>query len=409
MSASHSPVLLQVLPALRSGGVERGTIDIANAAAAAGFTSIVASAGGGMEAKLSKNVKHILLPLNKKGYFALKSNAKLLQKLIEEHEVDIVHARSRGPAWSAWWALQKSSHPAHFLTTFHGTYGLSGLFKKAYNRVMLKGERVIAVSRFIREHIMANYGLNGVELNKITVIHRGVDLDIFNTDAVSTERLLGMVANLKLPDDVPIIMLPGRITEWKGQLLLVEALKQLPHRDFYCMLVGDDVREGNYRKKLFRTIDKAGLRANVRVMDPIADIVAAYMLSDVVVSASTKPEAFGRVAVEAQAMGRMLVATDHGGSSETVIPNRTGWLVKPNDPKAMAAAIEEALNLTKDERKERADAAIAHVRAHFSLPRMCELTLEVYRDLMNQPIPVITSSKEPAPARQKKLPEEATV
>ncbi|MCD6036029.1 MAG: cotSA [Rickettsiales bacterium] len=377
-----APVLLQLLPALRSGGVERGTIDIANAAAKAGFISLVASEGGGMESRLTAGAEHIHLPLDTKNWFQLKKNAQAIEQIIRERGVNIVHARSRGPAWSAYWATRNTGTP--FVTTFHGVYGLDLPFKRLYNSVMTRGDRVIAVSQFVADHIRDNYGLTATELQKVKVIHRGVDLDIFNREAMTTERILGKLASLNIPDDLPIIMLPGRITEWKGHVLLLKALNELPHRNFYCLMVGDDKRDGAYRRKLTRLINQYHFRNNVRVVGNIPDIASAYMLSDVVVSASTKPEAFGRVMAEAQAMGRMVVATNHGGSRETIISGKTGWLVEPNNPKALADAINEAINLTKDERAEKADAAIEQVRAHFSLEKMCSQTLEVYHDVLRE-------------------------
>lgn len=380
---SKFPVLLQVLPSLRSGGVERGTIDIARAAAKAGWISLVVSEGGAMVNQLeAAGATHITLPLETKSRMKMKINAKRLEEIIKEYDVDIVHARSRAPAWSAYWATRKTKTP--FITTFHGTYGLRGLFKKRYNSVMTKGDRVIAVSNFIANHIKQNYAITAVEEQKIRVIHRGVDLNVFDPEKITTPRLLEVAGKLNLPDGVPVILLPGRITEWKGQLFLLEALKEMPHRDFYCLMAGDDKRGGAYRKKLDRMINKWKLRNCVRIVDNVQDIAAAYKLSDVVVSASTEPEAFGRVAPEAEAMGRMVIATNHGGACETVIDGKTGWLVEPNNVEQLRDALVEALSMDSDGWKERADNAMRFVRENFSLDKMCNDTLSLYYELLSE-------------------------
>lgn len=373
------PVLLQVLPALESGGVERGTIDIANAAANNGFTSLVVSAGGRMlKNNSSKLFTHIELPLNTKNYFAIKKNSKKIEDIINEYDVDIVHARSRAPAWSAYLAAQNTE--TTFITTFHGTYGLSGIGKKKYNSVMTKGNKVIAVSEFIARHIQDNYHTYS---KNIEIIHRGVDLDIFNSENVSTARTLQILEQSRLPEDAPIILLPGRITEWKGQLQLIEAIKKIRHLKFYCILVGDDKRGGRYRNKLEKAIKKYQLSRMVRIMPNVSDMAALYKISDIVISASTHPEAFGRVSTEAQAMGRMLIATDHGGSKETVIHDNTGWLVEPRNPQAMADSIAHVLSITPMERAVIAENAINNIHSNFSLEKMQNKTLELYRSLLD--------------------------
>jgi glycosyltransferase involved in cell wall biosynthesis len=373
------PVLLQVLPALESGGVERGTIDIANAAANNGFQSLVVSAGGRMlKNNSSKLFTHIELPLNTKNYFSIKANSKKIEDIINEYDVDIVHARSRAPAWSAYWAAQNTG--TKFITTFHGTYGLSGLGKKKYNSVMTKGNKIIAVSEFIARHIQDNYHTYS---KNIEIIHRGIDLDIFNSENVNTARTLQILEQSRLPEDVPIILLPGRITEWKGQLQLIEAIKKIRHLKFYCILVGDDKRGGRYRKKLEHAIKKYHLSNMVRIMPNVSDMAALYKISDIVISASTHPEAFGRVSTEAQSMGRMLIATDHGGSKETVIHNDTGWLVEPRNPQAMADAIKHVLSITPMERAVIAENAIKNIRSNFSLEKMQDKTLQLYHSLLD--------------------------
>lgn len=370
--------ILQLLPALRSGGVERGTVDIAKAQTQAGYRALVASNGGPMVSQIiSGGGEHITLPLHKKSLLAFHFNNRKLAKLIRNENIDLVHARSRAPAWSSIKAAKQCNIP--FITTFHGTYGLTGWGKKKYNAIMTAGERTIAVSHFIADHIKQHYATNE---DNIRIVHRGIDTNYFNPGNISTSRILETVSKLRLPDGVPIILLPGRITEWKGQLFLVEALKALDHRDFYCLMVGDDMRKGRYRQKLNQAIQNANLAANIRILPPMNDMAALYMMSDIVISASLKPEAFGRIAPEAQAMGRMTIATNHGGACETVINEKTGWLVEPGNSEQLADTIEHLLNLSQKKRQEYAKRARDHVVNEFSLDRMCEKTLAVYQEVL---------------------------
>ena len=373
--------VLQVLPSLETGGVERGTVDVAAALAAAGFRALVASNGGAMVRELVRaGAEHITLPVHSKNPVVMWRNVGRLARLIRAEGVDLVHARSRAPAWSARAAARRCGKP--FVTTFHGTYNAGSQAKRAYNAIMAKGDRVIAISQFIADHVQANYG---VDPARIRVIHRGVDFDVFAPERVTSDRLIQLARQWRIPDDARVVMLPGRLTRWKGHTVLIEAMRRLAdHRDWVvrCVLVGSDQGRTGYRAELEGLITRLGLLDRVQIIDECRDMAAAYMLADVVVSASTDPEAFGRVAVEAQAMGCPVVATDHGGARETVVPASTGWLVPPDDAGMLAAAIDAALGLDPDARERLRDRAIAHVRAHFSKARMCEATLAVYRELL---------------------------
>lgn len=373
------PTVLQVLPALGlQGGVERGTVDIAQAVAAAGGGSLVASAGGPMAHEFTRvGAEHVLLPLAGKNPWIMHANVDRLARLIVEREVDIVHARSRAPAWSAYYAAKRTGR--HFITTFHGTYSAGNWLKRRYNAVMTRGERVIAISAFIAGHIRQIYG---VPPSRIRIIHRGIDLHRFDAANVSAERVIALAAQWRLPDGVPIIMLPGRLTRWKGQTVFIEAIAKLGRRDVRALLVGSEQDREAYRGELESLIARHGLNEVVRIIDSCKDMPAAYMLTDVVVSASIDPEAFGRVIPEAQALGRPVVATDHGGARETVIPGETGWLTPPGDADALAAAINRVLALTHAERKRLTDNAVAHVRANFSKEVMCGKTLDVYNEVL---------------------------
>jgi len=377
-------VVLQVLPALVTGGVERGTIDVATALAEAGWTSLVASEGGPMSRELSRvGAEHITLPLASKNPLVIRRNTEALIELIEARGVDLIHARSRAPAWSAWAAAQRTGR--HFLTTFHGTYNL-GYFglKERYNAVMTRGERVIAISDFIAEHVWRIYG---VEPERIRVVPRGIDLSRFDPARVSQERIIQLAQKWRLPDGYKVIMLPGRLTRWKGQAVLIEAIARLGRRNLRCLLVGSDQGRAAYRESLVDLVKRRGLADVVHLTGECGDMPAAYMLTDVVVSASTDPEAFGRVAVEGQAMGRPVIATNHGASPETVLPGRTGWLTPPADVEALAEALDSCLSLDADERAAMARRGMAHVRAYFTKETMCARTLELYAELLRSPPP----------------------
>lgn len=378
-ASGRQPVILQVLPALVTGGVERGTVDVAAAIVQAGWTALVASSGGPMVRELERaGARHIELPLHSKNPFVMRRNVGRLVQIIHEHGVDVVHARSRAPAWSAMAAAHKTG--AHFVTTFHGTYnlGLWGL-KQKYNAVMAQGERIIAISHFIADHLQAIYD---VDPARIRVIHRGVDVTRLDPSRISAERIIQLVRQWRLPEGARVITLPGRLTRWKGQSVLIDALALLDRTDIRCMLVGSDQGRNKYRQELLERIRARGLMEVVHLTDQCNDMPAAYKLSDVVVSASTDPEAFGRVVVEAQAMGRPVIASAHGGAAETVVPGKTGWLVPAGDAEALADALSYALSLPEAQRSRMSEAAMAHVRTHFSREEMCAHTLGVYAEVL---------------------------
>jgi glycosyltransferase involved in cell wall biosynthesis len=372
------PVILQVLPRLGTGGAERGAVDVAQAIVAAGGRAIVASEGGPLERELARaGAHHVTLPLASKNPLVMRRNVGRLEALIAQHDVDIVHARSRAPAWSAAAAARRGGR--HFVTTFHGTYNASTPFKRRYNAIMVSGERVIAISEFIARHIRESYA---VEPARIRIIQRGVDLARFDPARVSAERVIKLANAWRLPDGVPLLMLPGRLTRWKGQLLLLDALASLANVDFRCVLVGPDEGRGRYRVELEDAIVRHGLAERAFIVDDCDDMPAAYKLSDVVVSASTDPEGFGRVISEAQAMGCPVVASEHGGAPEQVLPGRTAFLFPPGDRTALADALRTALGLDSAARERLAVEAMVNARTNFSKERMCERTLALYSELL---------------------------
>lgn len=379
------PVVLQVLPALETGGVERTAVDVAAALAAAGVPSFIASAGGRMVREVERaGATHITLPLEAKNPISLRLNSRRLAAVIERHGIGLIHARSRAPAWSARAAAQRTRIP--FVTTFAGTYGEDLPGKRLYNSIMASGDRVIANSHFIARHIAERYPQ---ARGRLVTIPRGIDFNLFDPARVGAERVVHLSRQWRLPDGVPVVMLPGRLSRWKGQKVLIEAAAQVKTAEFLCLIVGDDQGRDGYRKELEREIRHRGLAGKVCVLDHCKDMAAAYMLADVVVSASIEPEAFGRIPVEAQAMGRPVIATDHGGAAETVRHGETGWLVPPGDAAALAAAIDAALGLDAATRADLAPYARAHAAATWSLDKMTAATLELYGDLAatwNRPV-----------------------
>ena len=389
------PTVLQVLPALESGGVERGTVDVAKALMAAGWRALVASSssGGPLVRELERaGGEHVTLPLASKNPLVIRANVGRLADLIEARGVDLVHARSRAPAWSALGAARRTGRP--FVTTFHGAYLFSNGLKRRYNSVMARGDRVIAISHFIAGHIRQNYH---VDESRLRVVPRGVDLSIFDPGRVSAERIVNLAGKWRLPDGMPVVMLPGRLARTKGHAILIDALALLGRTDIRCLFVGSDQGRRRYRKRIEGRIRRCGLENVVHIIDRCRDMPAAYMLADIVVSASIVPEGFGRVIVEAQAMGRPTIATGHGAARETLLPGETGWLTPPDDAQALAAALDIALALDAPAREALAARAMPRVRASFSTETMCARTLDVYRELLDGERGAPGPSQAPAP------------
>jgi glycosyltransferase involved in cell wall biosynthesis len=374
------PVVLQVLPALGGGGVERGTVDIAAAIARAGGRPLVASAGGPMAPLVERGGgRNLILDLNRRGAWAIWRNAAALAALIRAEHVDIVHARSRAPAWSAWLAARRTG--VHFVTTYHAPYGEELPLKRHYNAIMARGERVIAISHSIAALIQARHHIDPA---RIRVIPRGVDPAIFDPDSVGTDRIVRMGRHWRVPDGQLTIMLPGRLTRWKGQQVLIEALARMTHRDVCVVLVGADQGRRAYSAELSALAQHLGVADRVRMVGHCEDMPAAFSLSDVVVNASVEPEGFGRVVIEAQAMARPVIATDHGGAVETIAHGATGWRVPPGDPAALAAALDHVLAMSFADRAAFGARARAAVQAHYTVQAMQAATIDVYREVLTE-------------------------
>ena len=378
VNRNRAPVIMQVIPALNSGGVEQGVIDINAAIVKSGGYSIVVSSGGKRVHEITRaGGMHITLPVESKNPFVMMRNVGRLREIIRDKNVDVVHACSRAPAWSARKAVQGTR--ARFMTSCHAAHKVGGFFKRMYNASIASGERVIAVSHFLADYLEQNYQTNPAI---IRVIHRGVSIDKFHPNAVTPDRLVKLSQHMRIPEGSLVVLLPGRLSRIKGHMFLLDAVEALKRRDVFCLFVGSDIGNEDYRQELETYINAKGLGGQTRIVTDCEDIPAAYMLSTVVVSPSTVPEGFGRVPIEAQAMGRPVIATDHGGTRETILREETGWLVPPTDVMALANALHEAISLDPRQRAMLATNAMAHVARHFTNEQMCQATLDVYAELL---------------------------
>lgn len=394
----RQPVIMQIIPELGPGGAEQGCIDIAAALVKAGAKAIVVSHGGTRIPELLRaQAVHINLPVHSKNPAIMMANIFRLRRLIKKHGVDIVHARSRAPAWSALQACKGTQ--ARFMTTCHAPYNISGKAKRFYNSCIARGERVIAISGHVADYLRKNYK---IDRRNIRLIHRGVALEKFHPTAVTAERLIKLSQAWRLPDGASIIMLPGRITRWKGHHVLIKAMAMLNRPDVFCVLIGSDQGRTAYREELEETIREKGLEGQIRIVDHCDDMPAAYMLATVVVSASTDPEGFGRIPIEAQAMGRPIIATDHGGARETIVRGETGWLIPPGDERALCVALQEALSLDPTQRAMLATREMTHIAHNFTKDKMAQETLNVYAELLEEKL--ADQSVQHAPAIQQSLP-----
>ncbi|MEL6217181.1 MAG: glycosyltransferase family 4 protein [Pseudomonadota bacterium] len=371
--------MLQVVPRLNTGGVERGTLEMSEAIVAAGGRALVATEGGQMAPRILRAGGEIFeMTVATKNPFNMWQNAGLLKRLIREEGVSVIHARSRAPAWSAYWAAKQTGRA--FVTTYHGAYNEDFPLKRQYNSIMAKGRPVIAISDFIRDMILERHR---VPPERIVVIPRGADISVFSEDAVGAERTVKLAEAWGIIDDPrPVVMLPGRLTRWKGQEKLIDAAKILREQrgeDFLILIVGDG-GEDWYVRALESRIRSAGLERQVWLTGGCTDMAAAYKLASVVVSASTDPEAFGRVVVEAGAMGRPVIATDHGGARETIRHGETGWLYPPKDVPKLAETIHAALELDPSERAHMGLAARARVHSRYTVSAMQRATIAVYEE-----------------------------
>ncbi len=371
----HKKTILQVVPALVSGGVERGTLEIAKKIVEAGHKSIVISAGGQLVASLENSgSKHIKFNVASKNPLTIWLNSKKIAKIIKEEGIDIIHARSRAPAWSCFLAAKATG--TKLLTTFHGIYNFHSKAKKFYNSIMTEGDVVIAVSQFVQDHIIKNYK---IDKNKIILIHRGVNHEEFNMDLVTPELLLKYRNKYNVPPNTPVILLPARMTEWKGHLVLAEALERIKHLNFYCIMAGDLSKHPSYVKRVVSLISKNKMQHKIQLFGNEPNIVNLYGIADIVLSTSIEPEAFGRTVIEAQSMEKLVIATNIGGAAETIEDEKTGFHVDPSNIKQLADKIEYCLLISNTEKAKRIrSAARKSTMEKFSLDIMLKKVMSIY-------------------------------
>ncbi|MFT6904550.1 MAG: glycosyltransferase involved in cell wall biosynthesis [Oleiphilaceae bacterium] len=373
--------ILQVLPSLFSGGVERSTLDLCRYLVDQGHEAWVVSAGGPLvEALEIAGAIHVTLPVHSKNPLTMWKNSFALIKLHQQQSFDIIHARSRAPAWSCYWASKKICIP--FVTTFHGQYGHQNSFKKMYNGVMLKGDVCIAVSEFIASHITEIYPQHKT---KIKLIREGIDLVSFSHNSPSVS-ISDLKAHWAIDNNHTVIILPGRLTRIKGHQIFLEALSQLKDASISCLIVGDETGKDHYQKELQEFIAAHQLSSIVKFTGNYYDMPAMYALADIVISASIKPESFGLIACEAQAMGCLVVATKHGGSLETIAPCQKQFMCEIKDSLTMAQAIKHAIDycdINNQNLKQKIQIeSREYIEQNFSLERMCQETLSLYTSLM---------------------------
>ena len=383
------PTILQIVPELDTGGAELSAIEIAGAIVKGGGRALVLTQGGRMAGRVVEAGGELVqFPAASKNPLRVWLNAGAIARIIAKENVDLVHARSRAPAWSAKLAARKTGKA--FVTTYHGAYGEGSSLKRAYNRVMAEGDIVIANSKYTRDLVRTRYG---TAEDRIRVIYRGVDGGDFDPGAIAPSRVEALRRAWGLAPETRVILQAARLTNWKGQSVLIEAARLLRERgalgDAVVVLAGDAQGRDGYKAQLEDEIASAGLRDQVRLVGHVADMPGAYAAAHLAVVASTQPEAFGRVGTESQIMGCPVIATAIGAPPETVLSEpavgageRTGWLVPPSDASAMADAISAALTLSAADRAALGARARAHVLGSFTLDAMCRQTLAVYDELL---------------------------
>lgn len=377
------PAILQIVPKLDTGGSERTTIDVAEALVAEGYAALVASEGGRMADELKRAGGELIeLPVSSKSPVTILANALRLRALIATRNVKLVHARSRAPAWSALLASKLTGVP--FVTTYHGIYNASNALKRWYNSVMVRGAAVIANSEWTAKHIAREHGsMTG----RVVVIPRGVDTHVFDPAGIAPDRVAMLRNQWKVRDGDLVVLMPGRLTRWKGQIVLIKALAQLKAHGqlppLRAVLAGDAQGRDDYEANLLSAVKAYGLDATVCIPGHVRDMAAAYLAADIAVSASIDPEAFGRVPAEAGAMGKPVIATDHGGARETVLPGISGLLTPPGDAEALAAGLEHMLAIGEEGRRKMGAAGRVHILGRYTRERMCTATLALYRELLS--------------------------
>ena len=378
--------VLQVIPRLGYGGAETGCYDLAHYLHEQDCKSYIVTSGGELIKYIDKKkVKLIKLPVQSKNPLIIIINSIALTLLILFLNISIVHARSRAPAWSCYIATKITRRK--FVTTFHGTYNFKNSIKKFYNSIMVKSDVLIAGSNFIFSHISENYQKFLNSKKKFLVIFRGINTEYFDSDIIKKKDIDKLKATWKIEDNKKIILLPGRLTAWKGQEMFIEAINLFkqsnPELDFVAVILGDDQGRTVFRKKLERLVEQFNLTQNIKFVDNCNVMPVAYYISDVIVSSSIEPEAFGRVSVEAQAMKKPIIASNIGGSKETVIDNKTGLLFESGNPKSLCDKLNEIIKLDTLTLDLMGREGRKNVINRFNIEKMCLNTYSEYKKLVN--------------------------
>ena len=377
--------ILQVIPKLGYGGAETGCYDLAHFLYEKDCKSFIITSGGQLLKYVKKNkVKIFRLPVHSKNIILMLFNTLIISLIVLIYNIDIVHARSRAPAWSCLWSCFLTRRK--FVTTFHGTYNFSNAFKKFYNSVMVKSKLIIAGSNFIFNHINENYEKFLNSKNKLMVIFRGINLEYFDEGNITDNKRKKLISDWNLDLEKKTILLPGRLTSWKGQNILIEALNILIEdynkTNFQAIILGSDQGRKIYSKKLFSLVERYQLNQKVRFITHAKDMPVAYSVADIVVSSSIEPEAFGRVAVEAQAMKKPIVASDIGGSKETVLHEKSGILYKAGDARELAKVLNKLIELDKEALYSMGNEGRKNVTKKFNVEQMCQTTFNEYKKLL---------------------------
>jgi len=378
--------VLQVIPKLGYGGAETGCYDIAHYLPENNCESFIVTSGGELLKFINKKkVKVIKLPVNSKNPLLILFNSLALIWIILYNNISIVHARSRAPAWSCYLATILTGRK--FVTTFHGTYNFESKLKKFYNSVMVRSDLIIAGSNFIFSHIKENYSKYFDVNKRLRVIFRGINVDYFDPTTKLENDEKKLLKQWEIEKDKKIILLPGRLTSWKGQELFIEAINlvniELGYEAFYVVILGSDQGRDLYKKKLTRLTEQFRMNNQVRFIDHCKDMALAYKISDIIVSASTEPEAFGRVAVEAQSMEKPIIASNIGGSNETVIDEKTGFLFETGNAKSLSQKILKLLYLDETSLKLIGTEGRKNIIQKFNVEKMCFSTYSEYKKIIN--------------------------
>ena len=377
--------VLQVIPKLGYGGAETGCYDIAHFLPENECGSFVATSGGELLKFVKRDkVKIFRLPVHSKNPLLIIFNTLALTLYIIFFKINIVHARSRAPAWSCYFASLLTRRV--FVTTFHGTYNFKSNFKKFYNSIMLRAKLTIAGSNFIFEHINENYSEYLKKEKKLRVIFRGINVDYYNSKNISALKQEKLKQEWQLSSNKFTILLPGRLTYWKGQEKFIEALNILVEdyniTNFQAIILGSDQGRTVYSKKLNNLVQRYSLNKKIKFIPHCKEMPLAYSLADVVISASIEPEAFGRVSVEAQSMGKPIIASNIGGSKETIINKKTGFLYKYDDPRELAKIINTVIQLSSEDLKFIGNEGRKNVTKKFDVETMCQSNLKEYKKLI---------------------------